>query len=150
MGHIFAPLFQGKLLGRQTFGNNEVLLCQQWHMQRLQSSPAGKSQGNPNAQVSSAAAYILNQQIILTRITMGKYLKESCCCVVKPHRLGDALDRVVGEESEEVEEAGEVGAGQAEWTLLFQYFEFFSGFLFDFSQNTSGNLGWWSETPPVL
>jgi len=44
-------------------------------------------------------------------------LKESCCCVVKPHRLGDALDRVVGEESEEVEEAGEVGAGQA-WMVV--------------------------------
>ena len=54
---------------------------------------------------------------------MGKYLKESCCSVVKPHRLGDAEDGVVWEEGEEVEEAGEVGAGQADKILLlFQCF----------------------------
>ena len=43
----------------------------------------------------------------------GIYLKESCCCGVKPHGLGDAEDGVVGEESEEVEETGEVGASKA-------------------------------------
>ena len=42
----------------------------------------------------------------------GIYLKESCCCGVKPHGLVDAEDGVVGEESEEVEETGEVGASK--------------------------------------
>ena len=51
------------------------------------------------------------------------HLKDSCCCVVKPHCLGDAKHRVVGEEGEEVKQTGEVGTSKAEhqsyFSLLF-------------------------------
>ena len=45
-------------------------------------------------------------------------LKNCSGGLVKPHGLGDAEHGAVGEEGEEVDEAGEVGASQAETKFL--------------------------------
>ena len=59
-------------------------MVQQWQMQRLQSSPAGKSQGNPNAQVSSAASYkniILGLYVLIIRIPTKEWSNTTSTCI---------------------------------------------------------------------
>ena len=61
----------------------------------------------------------------------GKWNLKNCNGgLVKPHGLGDAEHGAVGEEGEEVDQAGEVGASQAEarilsWTDIWQYLAIF-------------------------
>ena len=45
-------------------------------------------------------------------------LKNCSGGLVKPHRLGEAEHGAVGEEGEEVDQAGEVGASQTEARIL--------------------------------
>ena len=45
-------------------------------------------------------------------------LKNCSSGLVKPHGLGEAEHGAVGEEGEEVDQAGEVGASQAEARIL--------------------------------
>ena len=52
-------LVEGNTEDMKHFCGNQA----QWHMHRLQSSPTGKSQGNPNAQVSSAASCFRNKRM---------------------------------------------------------------------------------------
>ena len=49
----------------------------------------------------------------------GKWNLKNCSgSLVKPHGLGEAEHGAVGEEGEEVDQAGEVGASQAEARIL--------------------------------
>ena len=63
--------------------------------------------------------------------SVGKGNLKNCSDgLVKPHGLGDAEHGAVGEEGEEVDEAGEVGASKAEarilcWADIWQYLTIF-------------------------